>query len=523
MHPLASQRSVTVAPSMGSEVPPADQASRPPEASLAELALQVEDFALSALKQQDFSEGTCVHVLRRAFLGSVPNRRKGVLGDHVHAPYFCVGFFCKESRSGLSSHCARIPNTVRYLNAWMLSLAPRGTWTAIAVSANIPTEVHCDSKNEPSLANWCISLGQEWGGGLWVEDESGDVCRTIAGFKHDSHLRPVSFLPTLRHASTPWSGFRWVLTGYSPLGSLDLSADARKDLLALGFPLPTASVHNPCSPLPPKPASKVSRVVFMPSEPPDMPDASLAARLLAARPVTWRGTGELLQVPWGSACKGPWLVLDLWAGYSGLCISLLSIGLHFYAIAAERDPVARQCAANCMPSIVHTSEVEHISADILLPIIKKRPIRGVIVGGGSPCQPNSALNSYRQGLRDDRAHQPRLLKQLIESLRGHPDLRHLEIIAFLENVASAPSDVVGAYTSWLGGRPVLIEASHCGWTARKRLYWLTGVPNRLTLRLRLRLLIGSGVIPIPCMLGNFVTWGASLSHLVFTSSRASVL
>ena len=41
-------------------------------------------------------------------------------------------------------------------------------------------------------------------------------------------------------------------------------------------------------------------------------------------------------------------------------------------------------------------------------------------------------------------------------------------------MASAPSDVVGAYTSWLGGRPVLIEAFHCGWTARKRLYWLTG-------------------------------------------------
>ena len=84
---------------------------------------------------------------------------------------------------------------------------------------------------------------------------------------------------------------------------------------------------------------------------------AVAAQLAAARPVTWRGSGELLQAPWAKPPKGTWLVIDLWAGISGLCIALLALGCQFYALAAESDPTARKCAAAVMPSIVHVREV----------------------------------------------------------------------------------------------------------------------------------------------------------------------
>ena len=96
---------------------------------------------------------------------------------------------------------------------------------------------------------------------------------------------------------------------------------------------------------------------------------SLATQLLAARPVTWRGSGELLQVPWSRPLKGMWLVLDLWAGISGLCIALLALGFQFgfqfYALAAEKDPVARQCASSMMPSLAHVDEVAQVSVELL--------------------------------------------------------------------------------------------------------------------------------------------------------------
>ena len=81
----------------------------------------------------------------------------------------------------------------------------------------------------------------------------------------------------------------------------------------------------------------------------------LPHRLQASKPVSWRGRGDLYQVPWTSPPRGTWLVLDLWAGYSGLCVALLQLGMHFYAVAAECDDVARAVAHHNMPNIVHVT------------------------------------------------------------------------------------------------------------------------------------------------------------------------
>ena len=228
-----------------------------------------------------------------------------------------------------------------------------------------------------------------------------------------------------------------------------------------------------------QPASTDRQVLCAEPHAEDSSCAAVAQRLKAARPVVWKGAGDLLQVPWARAPHGKWLVLDLWSGYGGLCIACLSLGMHFWALAAECDQDAVSCAQSTMPSIVHVPHVEDVSIAMLLPFLERRQVRGILVGGGSPCQGNSALNKHRRGLHDPRSQQPFMLKELVASLRQHPACKGLEIITFLENVASAPADVVTSYSQWLQGPPVRINASSCGWCNRDRLFWLVGNSKHL--------------------------------------------
>ena len=46
----------------------------------------------------------------------------------------------------------------------------------------------------------------------------------------------------------------------------------------------------------------------------------VGARLVAARPVTWRGRGELCQCPWMKPLRGSWLVIECWAGVGGFSV-----------------------------------------------------------------------------------------------------------------------------------------------------------------------------------------------------------
>ena len=80
--------------------------------------------------------------------------------------------------------------------------------------------------------------------------------------------------------------------------------------------------------------------------------------------------------------------------------------------------------------------------------------RGIIVGGGTPCQPLSKLNRSRQCLRDPRAQAPAFLRDLVRALRAHPQLAEIEVILFLENVASMDSQARDQFSAWAGAPPV---------------------------------------------------------------------
>lgn len=102
------------------------------------------------------------------------------------------------------------------------------------------------------------------------------------------------------------------------------------------------------------------------------------------RPVTWRGRDDLVQFPWGEAPRGTFLVVDAWSGISGLCVALLATGIHFYGVATEIDSFVIACVSKAMPNIVHIGSMESLDASMLIVFVKRRTIRGIIIGGSCP-------------------------------------------------------------------------------------------------------------------------------------------
>ena len=203
--------------------------------------------------------------------------------------------------------------------------------------------------------------------------------------------------------------------------------------------------------------------------------STVEAALTAARPVCWRGRGDLQQATWAQPPKGTFLLVELWAGVSGLALAMLATGMNFYGAAAELDATARACAAESMPNLYHYTRVEDVAASHLRGLLARRRPRAVILGGGSPCQGNSALNKNRRGLLDARSLQPSELRRLIHEFRQLPEMDGVDLILFLENVASMPKEVLQTYSQWLQASPVMIDAATMGWVARKRLYWMASL------------------------------------------------
>jgi len=131
------------------------------------------------------------------------------------------------------------------------------------------------------------------------------------------------------------------------------------------------------------PRGVTRQVQWTPDQSVDEVSAGMAQRLTAAKPITWRGKGDLLQCAWSLPVHGTWLVIDLWSGISGLLIALLSMGVHFYAVAAECDSNAREAAAACMPNLLHVDDVAKVRAVDFKGLIQKRKPRGILVGGGA--------------------------------------------------------------------------------------------------------------------------------------------
>lgn len=110
----------------------------------------------------------------------------------------------------------------------------------------------------------------------------------------------------------------------------------------------------------------------------------MAHKLAAARPLVWRGGGDLLQLPWQALRPGLLVVLDLWSGYAGLPMALLALGQRVVALSAEMGEGARSVAEANAPNILHTPRVGQVSSTLLLPLSRRRQVSRFLIGGGRP-------------------------------------------------------------------------------------------------------------------------------------------
>ena len=206
----------------------------------------------------------------------------------------------------------------------------------------------------------------------------------------------------------------------------------------------------------------------------------LSQRLEAAKPAVYKGGGLLPQVPWKVRRTGMVLLVDLWSGFGGSILALLALGMQVIAVAAENTEVREVCHRNT-PNVVHVADVGHIRGKDLLAVIRRRKFAVVLIGGGSPCQGNSELNSQRKGVKDPRTigayHVARIEKEFRQAAKvGGVEIP--PIGTFIENVASAPKEVIEYYSQLVGAPPVHIGAGQFGYVQRNRLFWgqIDGAP-----------------------------------------------
>ena len=113
--------------------------------------------------------------------------------------------------------------------------------------------------------------------------------------------------------------------------------------------------------------------------PADETTEEVSARLAASKPAQWRGRGELISLPWTSPVPGPILLIDLWSGYSGAAIALLTMGVKIYVLAAESNPDVVKMADAAIDQMVHVGAVESVNAQMVHGIMQRRAIQAILV------------------------------------------------------------------------------------------------------------------------------------------------
>ena len=142
---------------------------------------------------------------------------------------------------GLRKTCLSFPKVVRVLTSLLRQAVPHLPFTSLAILDQVRSGPHRDLLNSFS-PNVVIPLSSFEDGGIWVENQSGCVQRTVHGKPMSGDVCDFSLghilVPAREryHQTEPWSGRRVVLVGYC----LDnkFSAQDAEQLRALGFPLP---------------------------------------------------------------------------------------------------------------------------------------------------------------------------------------------------------------------------------------------------------------------------------------------
>ena len=83
--------------------------------------------------------------------------------------------------------------------------------------------------------------------------------------------------------------------------------------------------------------------------------------------------------------------------------ALARLSCSFHAITLETCDEVRRALSAKVPEVVHAGNIKEFTAKCLKEYIERRPPDGVLIGDGTPCQPNSSLNEQSLVLADIRA------------------------------------------------------------------------------------------------------------------------
>ena len=214
------------------------------------MAMDVEARAQQLLQQKDYSLMSLEKLLMFLPLLQPRNRQSTMRGS-----YFSLGLFAHGNHYGVTRLCDRLPTFTVYVNEVMRYQCrcqgwTDASWTTVAIGQNAGSTLHRDNHNQNHTVNYIFSLGRHRGGELWTEAEL-DQCsskdkilwkelpsgKRVPGRLHDIHYKPTRFNPKGWHASSEWTGQRFVISAFTSRAVEHVGESVLRTLQGVGFPV----------------------------------------------------------------------------------------------------------------------------------------------------------------------------------------------------------------------------------------------------------------------------------------------
>ena len=103
--------------------------------------------------------------------------------------------------------------------------------------------------------------------------------------------------------------------------------------------------------------------------------------LHCAKHLAWLGQGDLLQVPWCKRFHGMVVVINLWSGFGCALYALLAAVNRVIALTTEHSDDGTGALLSAFPAAVHLKRVEDVHAEMLQPLLRRRSVSVILVGG----------------------------------------------------------------------------------------------------------------------------------------------
>ena len=101
--------------------------------------------------------------------------------------------------------------------------------------------------------------------------------------------------------------------------------------------------------------------------------------------------------------EGGLLIVSVFDGIGSLRIALDALGAEVAGyVSVESNPAARRVVESAFPGVISLSDIREVSKEVIHRWAAAFPkVKGVLLGGGPPCQGVSGLNASRRGALED--------------------------------------------------------------------------------------------------------------------------